>query len=206
MIGGNAQAVRFSLRFENVVVDPESVVLDAYIALIDDSTPRNYPWRFPLGNDISIRITAEAAADSLPFGTDNPGLFTSDQKGKIRAAESNIGDFDLSRRVHTQAEVRTNDLPESIPDAVWDTPDLSTIVQEVIRIPGWRRGNAVAFSFMPTNTNASKICELPVNVRSFADAKDRTKLQISSKSPRHDQTNGWTDKQADRQIHEWIDR
>ena len=151
------QAVRFGLRFRDIPLDPDSVVFDAYITLTD--SPVSDPYMYPKSSDMSMRIAAELSANSLPFGTNNSNIFTEQQMKEIKTAYSNIGNFELSRRAYTSAEVLRSDLPKSIPDATWDTPDLSPLVQEVLRLPGWQARNNMTFSFTPANMDGT--CTLP---------------------------------------------
>lgn len=69
----------------------------------------------------SLRVTVQASADAPPFSTDT---------------------FDLSARPRVLGEVAWN-VPAWTLDQVHPTPDLSSLLQQVVCDPGWSDGNAV---------------------------------------------------------------
>lgn len=58
---------------------------------------------------------------------------------------------DISDRSKTAASVIWNDLPNWQKDITYQTPDIASIIQEIVDRPGWSSGNAMAILFQSTN-------------------------------------------------------
>lgn len=110
---GTEQVV--GMRFPNVQVPRDAVILSAYIEFTTDETDRG---------GTQLAFVGEASDDALPFTTE-PGNVTS--------------------RSLTAARVEWSPVPEwpSV-GSFHRTPDLAAVVQEIVSRPGWRYGNALA--------------------------------------------------------------
>jgi len=104
------------MRFASITIPPTSTITAAYLKLIayrDDSV-----------NYCKCRITAE--------DVDNAPTFADDKVA-----------FD-ARYVNSIApQVAWNDLPAWTQETQYQSPDFSSIIQQVIDRPGWQSGNAI---------------------------------------------------------------
>src|SRR3990172_1481546 len=103
------------MRFNNISIPQGASILDAYVEFEVDET----------GSDpTSVTIQGQAV--------DNAFTFTS--------AKNNI-----STRPRTTAQVAWNNIPAwTAPNAKWQTPDLASIIQEIVNRPGWASGSSIA--------------------------------------------------------------
>lgn len=104
------------MRFSNLVIDKGATITSASIQF---TSKGNYDGA------VNLKIEGEKNAESVAFDT---------------AA------FDISQRTRTIANVSWSP-PDWTPDAgdAQKTPDLSTIVQEIIDLEGWASGNPITF-------------------------------------------------------------
>ena len=104
------------LRFNNVSIPPSATITSAFIRFTVDET----------GSDAtSVQFFAEDADSAAPFTSSNNNL---------------------TNRTTTSASVSWNNIPTwAEVNFVHDSPDLSTLVQEVIDRPGWVVNNSMAF-------------------------------------------------------------
>lgn len=114
--GSRFQAV--GVRFQNVNIPPGATITSAEIEFEIDETKS--------GDDkkLDLNIRGQAA--------DNPGTFTS-TAGNITS------------RPTTTAVVTWSDVPFPAVNDKLTTPDLSTIVSEIVSRPGWASGNSMVF-------------------------------------------------------------
>ncbi len=68
-------------------------------------------------------------------------------------------DYHLQNAPKTSASVNWNNLPEPAVGETLDTPDLSTIVQEIINKSGWSAGNTMAFTLSHKSGNYTRTVE-----------------------------------------------
>jgi hypothetical protein len=113
--GGDAQII--GMRFSNILVDPGETVSSASIQFTSDGSS---------SDTVSLKIEGEKIADS-PFFTET--------------------DSNFSSRTRTTANVSWSppDWAADTAGAEQKTPDLATIVQEIIDLPGWASGNHMTF-------------------------------------------------------------
>ncbi len=104
------------IRFQNVTVPAGATILNAYIEFETDETANLDP--------ISLTLRGQAA--------DNPGTFTSTA-------------YNISSRTRTTASVAWSPATWSTLNQDHPTPDISSIVQEIVNRGGWSSGNAMAF-------------------------------------------------------------
>ena len=105
------------MRFNSITVPPGATILDAHIQFKVDETP---------SNPTSLVIRGQA--------DDNPVTFAS-------------ANFAISSRPLTTESVNWSPSPWSTIGAAGpnqQTPDISTIVQEIVDRPGWSNGNSLA--------------------------------------------------------------
>ncbi len=104
------------LRFQNVQVPQGALITNAYITFTADETK---------SGSTTLYISAEAADDAPEF-VDT--------------------EFNVSNRPRTGQSIVWNNVPiwDQV-HALYSTPDLSAVVQEVVGRPGWQSGNAMVF-------------------------------------------------------------
>jgi type IV pilus assembly protein PilY1 len=112
------------LRFRNVEVPPDAVITNAYI------TFRAYTNG---SGDPSFTIRAEDVGNAAAFST---------------------GDNNLTHRTPTEASVAWNITDNWATGGTYNTPDLSTIVKEIVDRDDWSSGNAMAFGIIGTGTRS----------------------------------------------------
>jgi len=116
------------------------------LEMVHDSSDQNVGIRFP---NVAVPKGAMITSAYLVFSVDETpsgetNLTIKGQAGD-NAAEFSSTSYDISNRATTGANVQWNDIP------YWDTahekkqsPDISTIIQEIVGRSGWSSGNAVA--------------------------------------------------------------
>lgn len=120
------------LRFQNIVIPDNSTIARAYIQF---TGRRGSDYT---GESTSLIIYGQA--------DDNPGQF-------------NNVDNDISDRLKTPATVAWNNIPDWAHDQTDNdtrTPDISSIIQEIIDRPGWQSGNPMAFIFERSGTTGKR--------------------------------------------------
>ena len=118
-----------AVRFQGVSIPNGATITNAYItfeAFEEDSNN---------SVDTTITIYGEAAdsAESIDFSDD----------------------YNISTRTKTNASVTWNPGPWTV-DNTYDTPDLSSIVQEIVNREGWNEGNSMVFIFTGTGYREAK--------------------------------------------------
>ncbi len=103
------------IRFQNINIPSGSKINSAYIIFQIDEAE---------SQTTNLNIYGQAA--------DSPGTFTST-------------DYDISNRAKTTAVVNWNNLPNLAVNSNLQTPDLSTVVQEIVNRTGWDANNDIAF-------------------------------------------------------------
>lgn len=117
------------LRFTNLAVPQGATIASAYIQFTTDSSPVN-----SAGN-ATFTITGEDVDDAATFTSTN---------------------FDMTGRADTSATVNWTGIPawstggDAGPDQL--TPDIGTIVQEIVNRGGWASGNDMVFVLTGANT------------------------------------------------------
>lgn len=106
------------LRFENIVLPPGAVIESAYIQFSADETQ----------NEPTTLLIRAQAADHAPIFTTNANNLSSRALTIASASWSPPAWATIAERGPLQR-----------------TPDLSFLVQEVVKRPGWTSGNAIAF-------------------------------------------------------------
>jgi len=108
-------AQTLGLRFVNVAIPNGATIVSAYVEFEVDETG---------SSATAVQITGEAA--------DDPGSFTTTN-------------WDITARTATSAAVSWNPGPWNNPNASEQTPDLSSVVQEIVDRGGWSSNNAMVF-------------------------------------------------------------
>lgn len=103
------------MRFQNVSVPTGATILSAKITFTADENQ---------DIDTSLTIHGEANPDSIRYRWD---------------------DGNISRRSKTRSSVDWNDIPAWRENSTYDTPNLSTVVQEIVNLQGWNSGKPMAF-------------------------------------------------------------
>lgn len=117
--GGDEQFT--GIRFQNVSVPQGAIISNAFIRMRADETDG-------IGSQLNIYIKAQ--------DIDNAAQFTT--------ANSNISSRTLTTAQHTWPD---GSVPAWNASTVYDTPDISTLVQELVDRLGWSSGNAMAFVY-----------------------------------------------------------
>ena len=117
------------LRFDEITIPPNSTILSAYIQFTADGDN---------SGDLTISITGEDSANSLPFSD----------------SFSNI-----SSRAQTTSSVTWSAIPTWTDNQVGSaqqTPDLTEIVSEIIASNGWQSSNPVTFILTGTGSETQR--------------------------------------------------
>jgi len=130
--GGTAEAVD-GLRFQNVEVPQGQTVIAAWIELTIARVPDGYPNDDQENRVIKLQIVGEASDDA-------PAFAATDQNISSRPETTHTVTWDSS--------VDTSGLGDWSPvNDTRNTPDLTSIVQEIVNRPGWEKGRAMVFKF-----------------------------------------------------------
>lgn len=101
------------MRFRNVSIPQNSRIIDAYIEFEADESD---------SGNTSLTIAGE--------DTDNAAIFSN-------------SDYNISSRTKTTAYVNWNSISSWSRNSVYQTPDISNIIQEIVGRPNWESGNAM---------------------------------------------------------------
>jgi type IV pilus assembly protein PilY1 len=122
LIKSGSQNQTVGIRFQNVTVPQGATITSANLEFEVDST-----------NSTSTSLTIKAQAD------DNPSTFTS-------------ANDDITSRPTTSASTSWPSVPNNAVNQKLVSPDLRTVVQEVVNRAGWSTGNAMAFIITGSGT------------------------------------------------------
>lgn len=95
----------------------------------------------PQGSTIVSAILRLTASDTVTAGTVNAIIYGHDVD--TAAAFSTYADF--MARPRTSASVAHAAVAAWTAGTAYDSPDISTILQEIVNRPGWQNGNAMVF-------------------------------------------------------------
>ena len=102
------------MRFNNISIPRSASIINAYVEFEVDETS---------SDPASVTIQGQAA-DNAPSFTNSTG--------------------NISGRVRTTAQVPWNNIPAwTALNVKWQTPNISSIIQEIVNRPGWASGNAI---------------------------------------------------------------
>lgn len=143
-----------SLRISNKHDDAEEKVSDGDMSLgsndlemvMDGSKEQIVGMRFrnvsiPQNSRI-ISAYIEFEADESDSGTTNLTIFG---ENTDYAAIFSKADYNISTRTKTSASVTWNSIPYWSKNSIYQTPDLSGIIQEIVYRQNWESGNAMVF-------------------------------------------------------------
>jgi len=109
------EGVMVGVRFQGIQVPPGSVITNAYIMFTAED-PDSGSW--------VLGITGEAS--------DNAAAFTS-------------SDYNISNRTATAASVAWSSSTSWVDGSTYVSPNLTSIVNEIVARPGWVKGNSLVF-------------------------------------------------------------
>jgi len=101
------------LRFQNITIPQGSTITNAYVEFTSEDND---------SPTINLTFTGQAIDDAPTFTTTS---------------------FNISNRTTTSASVTWNNVPAWTNNVTYQTPDLSTIIQEIVNRPGWASGNGL---------------------------------------------------------------
>ncbi|UCH06161.1 MAG: hypothetical protein JSV55_08415, partial [Deltaproteobacteria bacterium] len=110
--------VMVGVRFQGIQVPPGAVITNAYIMFTAED-PDSGSW--------ALGITGEASDDAATFTSSN---------------------YDISNRTPTAASVTWSSSTSWLDDSTYVSPDLTSIVNEIVGRPGWVKGNSLVFIFL----------------------------------------------------------
>ena len=135
------------IRFEGMNIANGASVSDAFLTFDVDETPTTCSAQGAEAAEecaraaaapVSLRIRAQAADDAEAIAS---------------------APADLSRRSKTRAEVLWSPRPWLVVHALKRSPDISSVLQEVVNRPGWREGNAILLTVEKASGDGSRIAE-----------------------------------------------
>jgi hypothetical protein len=106
------------VRFQGIQVPPGAVINNAYIMFTAED-PDSGSW--------VLGITGEASDDAAAFASSN---------------------YDISNRTPTAATATWSSSTSWSDDSTYVSPDLTSIVNEIVGRPGWVKGNSLVFIFL----------------------------------------------------------
>ena len=137
---------------EETISDGSMYITSSDIELVDDMDSNGEQIVGLRFNGVEIPQGKTITSAYIEFETDttdtvSTSLVISAQASDNAATFSSTG-FDISSRLTTSASVAWNDIPSwNIVDEKHQTPDLTTLVQEVVNRSGWADGNSMGFLF-----------------------------------------------------------
>jgi hypothetical protein len=152
------------MRFNNISIPRNATILNAYVEFEVDET----------GSDpTSVLIQGQASDNALAFS-------------------SSAGN--LSSRARTTAQVAWNNIPAwTVINAKWQTPDISSIIQEIVNRSGWGSGNSIVIVIQGTGRRTAEaydgeIPAAPKLVITYTTGNAPTATQTSTNTPTPTQT------------------
>lgn len=121
------------IRFTSVTIPAESVINSAYLKLY----ARNFTGNSL--NEVRTRISADDTDDALTFSTS--------------------GDFDTRYAARTTARVDWDEIPDWTTDVQYTSPDIKTVIQEIIDRGGWASGNDIALFWEDFDTRSDNVSD-----------------------------------------------
>lgn len=106
-----------AFRFVNVTIPSGATILTAKVTI--------QHYGSASGTTVNVRIKGQSDSNPITFST--------------------VADFDA--RTKTTAFIDWNNLPDMDADTDYDTPDITSIIQEIIGIAGWASGNSLVLFF-----------------------------------------------------------
>lgn len=122
------------LRFQGVTIDPGTTIVSAVIEFTVDVGNLGLPG---VNDPASLTISGQEHANPPTFvsnGVDNPS-------------------YDISGRDYLSTTETWNPEVWTASPGVYQTADISTIVQLIVDLPGWASGNAMAFKIDGPSSN-----------------------------------------------------
>lgn len=108
------------LRFNSVEIPQTANIINAKLKLQSKGFA---------GNKLSATVFGEAVGDSAPFNDTTP--------------------FGISSRTPTAVSVNWNDIDQLIENNILESPDLSSVVQEIVSQGDWTSGNSLSIMLEP---------------------------------------------------------
>lgn len=125
-LGVERQPQAVGIRFRNVRVPAGAVVTQAYLSFTAEEAD---------SGSTSVTIHGEASNSAAAYSQTSR---------------------DITRRPLTASNADWSNIPPWSIGQIHDSPDLSTVVQEIINRPGWREGNALAFVITGTGERTAE--------------------------------------------------
>jgi type IV pilus assembly protein PilY1 len=114
------------IRFQNLAIPKGANIISAHIKFMS-----SYPSEGTNSEATNITFHAESADDATTFQIESY-------------------DYDISTRANTTASVIWEAINPWTTDTSYESPDLSTIVQEIVSRDGWSSGNDIVFKVTAT--------------------------------------------------------
>ena len=127
--GDEHEALRFAYRFDNVQIPANATVTEAKITFVFNDTSRQQ-------GDMSAYIYAESSANPAPY-PDAALIPTPDPNPQ------------LQERNDSNELIAWEDIPAGVGGEPIDTPELASLLQEIISLPGWASGNSMSIHVDP---------------------------------------------------------
>lgn len=132
-----------------------------YEVVVDGATTQQLGFRFqnvtiPNGYTIQAAYLRLVGDESQSAGTENVDIYgeAADNSSTFSTAANN-----LTGRTKTTAKVDWDALAGSVPGTLVTSPDIKTVVQEIVNRAGWSSGNAMSVILAPGGSNATRTYE-----------------------------------------------
>lgn len=127
VVDDGATTQQIGIRFQSVAIPAGATIQAAYLRLVGDETQA-------AGTE-NVDIYGEDVDDSAAF-----------------AASVN----NLTGRTKTTAKVDWDAVPASSPGVIQSSPDIKTVIQEIVDRPGWVTGQDMSIILAPGGSNATR--------------------------------------------------
>ncbi|MBN1168321.1 hypothetical protein JXA63_00365, partial [Candidatus Woesebacteria bacterium] len=114
------------IRFQDINIPRGAVIENAYIEFECDEAS---------SVSTSLTLRGESSDNALSFGSSS---------------------YNISSRADTSSSVNWNSLPSWSVDQKYQTPNLSSIVQEIVNRGGWNSGNSLSFTITGSGTRVAE--------------------------------------------------
>ena len=132
------------LRFEGVTIPANATIVDAVLTFTAYSNPSASVVGTGSTGPVALSLSGEASAASATF-SDDPN-----------DPDANLPGFDVTARTRTGASEAWTIDSSWAADTSYASPDVGSIVSEIIGLAGWASGGALTFILEPTDVSSTE--------------------------------------------------
>ena len=145
--GATNQPRQLALRFDGINIPADAIIKNAYLTLTgapasaSPSPATDWTIVDGSGNGLAPATSSTVVPPSTDTTTEAP--VSANIQAELAATPADYSTSTLDQRTHTSAFINWADIPDA-PDTELVSPDLSTLVAEVISLADWNSGDSIS--------------------------------------------------------------